>query len=153
MPELIYGSSGDCRLELGNPAEAEVSASLLNTSRRRATRVINSYLERAYPGQIPFSASGDVPELLNSLNDDLSTYYVKRALHHGPSPLSDTIKEEYYDKSIKLLEEIRDGELVISELAGKVGDIGIATQSKYTPTFSDEKDELNWQIDPDKSDT
>ena len=149
MSELIYGSSGDCRLELGNPSEAEISAPLLELSRRKATRLVNSYIEKAYPSQIPFSASGDVPLILQNLTDDLSVYFIKRSIHQGPSPLSDTIKEEYYDKSIKVLEEIRDNKLEISELAGKQVNI-LSNRNKYIPVFSGE-DIVDSVIDPDLS--
>ena len=149
MAELLYGSSGDCRIELGNPAEAEVSASLLDLSRKRATRLVNTYVEKAYPSQIPFAASGDVPLILQTLTDDLSVYFIKRSLHPGPTPLSDTIKEEYYNKSVKVLEEIRDGVLAIPELAGKQTNI-LSNRNKYVPIFSGE-DIVDSVIDPDLS--
>ena len=148
MSELLYGQSGDCRLELGNPAEAEVSAPLLDLSRRKATRLVNSYVKKAYPDQIPFTDSADIPLLLNTITDDLSVYFIKRSLHPGPNPLSDTIKEEYYENNIKTLEQIRDGTLEIPELAGKQINI-LANKSQYQPTFNDDS-ELDWQIDSDK---
>ncbi len=147
MAELVYGSSGDVRLELGNPAEAEVSAPLLDLSRRKATRLVNSFVEKAYPDQIPFTVAGDIPLLLNTISDDLSVYYVKRSLHPGPNPLSDTIKEEYYEKNIKILEQIRDGDLEISELAGKQTSVS-SNRSTYTPIF-DVDDIENHVVDPD----
>lgn len=147
MAELVYGNSGDCRLELGNPSEAEVSASLLDLSRRNATRLVNSFVEKAYPSQIPFTASDDIPLLLNTITNDLSVYYVKRSLYPGPNPLSDTIKEEYYDKNIEVLKQIRDGELEISELAGKQASI-LANRSAYHPIHDVDNIE-NHNIDVD----
>ena len=137
MAELNYVPSGDLRLELGNPSEAETSAELLVYSSRKATRLVNVYIEKAYPSQIPFTVSGDVPSLIESLAIDLSVYFVKRSLHPGPAPLSDVIKQEYYDKSVKVLEEIRDNKLEIPELSGKQVNI-LSNRDKYTPVFDNE---------------
>ncbi len=45
MADIVYGSSGDCRLDLGSPSEVEVSAQLMFMMRTRATRLVNSYIE------------------------------------------------------------------------------------------------------------
>lgn len=151
MSELLYGSSGDVRLELGSPDEVEVSASLINTSRQKATRLINTYCKNAYPDNIPFATAADIPLVLDSLANDLSVYFVKRSLHHGPSPLSDEIKIEYYENSIKLLEEIRDGKTVISELDDAQGTSIDTNRSGYIPIF-DVDGELEQKVDSDLSD-
>lgn len=129
---INYSSSGDVREILGTPSEAEVSATKIDLGRRKASRLIDTYLEKPYPGQIPFTASGDVPSIVNEIASDLSVYFIKRDLHPGPNPLSDTIKEEYYDKNIEVLQQIRDGELEIPELAGKQSSI-LANRSEYHP--------------------
>lgn len=146
---LYLCNSGDVRESLGSPDEVEYSAISLEMGRRRATNLINSYVQRVYPSQIPFTASGDVPALLETLAIDLSVYFCKRDKHQGPAPLSDEIKEEYYDKSIALLESISKGEVEIPELEGKQGDAILAPQSAYSPTFG-EGDELSWDVSSEK---
>ena len=135
MTLLFLGNSGDVRGELGSPSEAEYSANDLSRARERATNLVNSYIEVAYSTQIPFTASGDVPFILNSVANDLAVYYAKRSKHPGPAPLTEDVKTEYYDKSIKVLEEIRDGKLEIPELSSTKGDKIIGNRSSYTPTF------------------
>ena len=147
MSLFLYGSSGDTRAELGNPDEAEYSADDIRRARTRATNLINSYIQKAYPSNVPF-ASGDVPDFLDVLADDLSVYYAKRSKHQGPAPLSDEIKEEYYDRSVKLLKLISTGEIEIPELEGKQGDSIIANRKDYTP-ICDVDGELDQKIDPD----
>jgi len=148
MSLFLYGSSGDCRQELGNPDEVEYSAEDIRRARERATNLINSYVGKAYPSNVPF-ASGDTPNQLNTLCDDLSVFFAKRSKHHGPAPLSDEIKEEYYDKSIALLEAISKGDVELPELEGKQGDAILAPRKGYSPTFG-EGDELSWDVSPDK---
>uniref|UniRef100_A0A6M3LDP5 Uncharacterized protein n=1 Tax=viral metagenome TaxID=1070528 RepID=A0A6M3LDP5_9ZZZZ len=147
MSEYLYGSSGDVRELLGNPVEQEVTATLIDLAREKATRLVNSYVEVSYPSQVPF-ASGNVPLLLDSLTDDLSVYYVKRALHTGVAPISDEVKEEYWEKPIGILEKISKSEIQISELQDKDGDIVSSSRSKYTPIF-DVDDTVNHILDSD----
>lgn len=147
MSEILYGQSGDVRAELNNADEVEISAALINTSRQRATRIVNVYLKKAYPDSIPVTDQANVPVLLDSLTNDLATYYCKRTIHQGPSLLSDEIKEEYYERTIKILEEIRDGETTIPELASVAGTDISANRSAYTPTF-DVDDSLEHVVDP-----
>lgn len=149
MAELLYGSSGDVRLELANASEEEISASLLNLGRQKATRLVDSFIEKAYPNQTPFTVSTDIPVLINTLVDDLSVYFIKRSLHPGPNPLSEDVKSEYYDKPMEILKFIRDGELEIPELSGKQGDSVISSQSAYNPTFQEDS-ELGWKVDSNK---
>lgn len=148
---LYYGNSGDIRAALGNPSEIEYSANDLLRARVKATSVVNSYLEKQYPDSIPFSTSGDVPTLVTSITEDLSIYFLKRDKHRGPSPLLDSIKEEYWQKSIDLLTSISNGDVSIPELDSTAGDDIISKQSDYTPTF-DEGAIEDSVIDPDKLD-
>lgn len=149
---MLYGASGDVRGELGNPSEVEYSSEDINRARTKATNLVDSYISSAYPSQTPFTNTADVPALINTLSDDLSVYFAKRAKHPGMSPLTEDVKTEYYDKSIKLLEQIRDGELEIPELESKRGNIISSTSTNaYTPTFA-EDDETGWNIDTDKLD-
>jgi len=146
---LYLCTSGDVRESLGNPDEVEYSAITLEMSRRRATNLVNTYVQKVYPESIPFVASGDIPGMLETITIDLSVYYCKRDKHQGPAPLSDEIKEEYYDKSISLLEAIAKGDVELPELEGKQGDAVLAPRKKYSPTFG-EGDELSWKVSQDK---
>ena len=148
---ISYGVSGDVRSSLGTPSENEYSASSIALGRLRATNVINSYLEKQYPSSTPFAASGDVPALIDTIATDLSVYYLKRDKHRGPAPLSDVIKEEYWDKNIELLKQIRDGELKLPELDAKDTDLIQAPQESHTPIF-DEGSIEDQVVDPDRLD-
>ena len=100
---LIYGNSGDVRELIGSPTETEISASLLNTARTKATNLIDTMLERKFPDKIPFTATADVPLIINSLTDDIAVFYIYRSKHRGIAPLSDDIKSEYWDKPMDIL--------------------------------------------------
>lgn len=150
MSLVLYGSSGDVRAELGNPSEAEYSADDLNRARTKATNLVNAYVSKAYPSQIPFSLGGE-PELLKTTTDDLAVYYAKRAKHPGPLPLSEEVKAEYYDKSIDLLKAISDGVVELPELEGAAGDAVSSPGSTYIPIFGVDNIE-NQTVDPDLED-
>ena len=148
---IRYGVSGDIRSSLGTPTESEYSAASIVLAQTRATNLINAYLEKSYPSTVPFTASGDVPALVNTIATDLSVYYLKRDKHKGPTPLSDDIKGEYWDKNIELLEKISKEEIRIPELESGEGDMIQAPQKKYQQTF-DEGAIEDSVIDPDKLD-
>lgn len=138
---VVYGASGDVRAELGSPSELEVSASDILRGRSKATNVINLYIGQAYPSKVPFS-SDSIPESITEIANDLSTYFIKRFKHPGPTPLSEDVKKEYYEDNIKLLELIRDGKLEIPELQGDLGDAIQANRADYTTIFDlDETEE------------
>ncbi len=147
---FLYGTSGDVREELGNPAELEYSAGDIEDARTKATNTINIYVAKAYPNDVPFTVSS-LPEALNEIANDLAVYYAKRRKHPGPAPLSEDVKEEYYDKSIKLLELIRDGDVALPELVDTSGGDITANRSAYTPIFDLDNIE-NQNIDTDLED-
>ena len=139
MADIVYGSSGDCRLDLGSPSEVEVSAQLMFMMRTRATRLVNSYIEKLYPDKIPFTASGDVPKLLDEITNELAVFYIKRGLHPGPDPLSEDVKEEYWNKPIDLLEKISNEEIKLPELTSAEPDRVEANRDDYVPVFDVDK--------------
>ena len=149
MALLLLGVSGDVRESAGNLSEAEISAGSIALARKRATNIVNGYLEKKYPSSIPFATAADVPELVHTLTTDLSVYYIKRDSHPGPVPLAEDVKSEYYEKVIEMLEKIAEGELAIPELEAKDDDSIYSAQSEYTPTFAqdDVEDSI---IDGDK---
>lgn len=132
---MNYGASGDVRSTLGNPTEEEISASDISLGRQKATAIVDSYLETQFPSVVPWTASGDVPILINSITDDIAVYYIKRDKHPGPMPLSDDIKEEYWDKSIALLEKIRGGKIQLPELTAETTDAIKSTRKDFYPIF------------------
>lgn len=130
-----YGSSGDVRELLGNPGEAEISATLLTLGRKKATAIVDSALEKVYPSNVPFAATGDVPAIINLITDDLAVYYITRTKHPGPAPLSDDVKAEYWDKPIDLLKKIQNREIDLPELTVTLGAQVDANRKDYTPIF------------------
>lgn len=137
--EVFYSSSGDVREELNAGAmagdrgyldESQIKGVIIQRARRRATRVINGKLEPVYPTKIPF-ASGDVPKLIDSIAGDLSVYYVKRAKHPGPEPMVSNVKEEYFERSMELLQEIADRKIELPELTSEIS---------YPETYHNRKD-------------
>lgn len=151
MALLLYGVSGDIRDSLGNPSELEYSAASIAIAQKRATNVVNSYLAKTYPDAIPFTSASAVPELVNSIATDLSVYYLKRDKHKGPNPLQDSIKQEYWDKNIALLQSIAKEEIEVPELLNSDRPRIESPQSEYVPTFGQD-DETTWTVDPDKLD-
>jgi len=117
---IIYGVSGDVRLALGNPTEVEVPATMLQLGRRRASRLVDGFLEKVYPTKIPILASGDVPSIVSWITNDIATYYIMRDMHPGPMPISQEKKQAYWDDSIALLDRLQSKDVMIPEFASSI---------------------------------
>ena len=87
------------------------------------------------------------PAIIKSLAEDIASYYVMRGLYSGRSP---SINEwiDKYKEAIKTLEKIAAGTLQIEGITLKMGTVQSSTKD-YKRTF-DERDETNWETDPDK---
>src|SRR5260221_7522002 len=105
--EVLCGSSGDVRNEInaymavttaGHYAdENELSGTLIVTSLRKATRIINAYLSPVYSNQIPFLTIATVPKIVDEISSDIATYLSLRSLAAKVGPVSNDKKQEYYD--------------------------------------------------------
>lgn len=132
---IYYGASGDVRAELGSPTETEVSASLLDLGRKKATALVDSFLEAAYPSNVPFASAGDVPAIIDSITNDFACYYIYRSKTRGLSPVSAEVKEEYWDKPMELLKSIQKGEVALPELTSSLDAEVDANRKDYHPVF------------------
>ena len=132
--EILYGASGDVRNEINSfipPSssghyadEKQIPGSLIVNSLRKATRLINLYLEPVYADSIPFSTTASVPPQLDEIADDIATFYTLRSSSAKLGPLSDQRKRDYYDQYVMynpadpgMLVLIRDRKLSIPGLA------------------------------------
>ena len=87
------------------------------------------------------------PAIIESLAEDIASYFVMRGMYSGKSP---SINEwiEKYKEAKDTLKEIAEGTLQIEGITLKVGAVQSSTKD-YKRTF-DERDETNWKTDPDK---
>ena len=139
--ELLYGISTEIKRELQNPSEEEVSTSDITAAQRRATRLINAYLGSIVMGALPWTDRTGVPAIVDTLAEELAVYYIKRAKHPGPAPLDNSIKVEYYDKAIGVLEQIQKGQMSIPELESVISASLIqCNRENYRPTFDVDED-------------
>lgn len=109
--EILYGASGDVRGEINSfvqastaghyADESEIPGSLIVGSLRKATRLINGYLEPVYSANIPFTAVGDVPVMLDEIASDIACYFVWRSSYAKLGSMPDTKKEQYYDQYVR----------------------------------------------------
>ena len=161
--EVLYGASGDVRDELNvhiSPSTAghyidenEIPGSLIIRSLRNATRLVNGYLEVVYADQIPFSAAGDVPKLLDTIATDIATYFVLRSGVANVAPLSDTKKRDYYDDYVKppdgILVKLSDRKIQLPELTANYASDSKMSQKKERHPIFDVDDIANQEVDPD----
>lgn len=149
---IYYGSSGDIRNDLGTPTETEISASIIDLARKKATAVVDGMLESAFPSVVPWTVITDVPDLINSITDDIAIYYIRRSKHPGSLPLTEDVKIEYWDKPIDMLKQIQNGAIVLSAFSvATTEDTIMANRSDYTPIF-DLDDAESWVVDDDLED-
>lgn len=105
--EILYGTSGDVRNEINSYAsvttlghyadETELPGALIVAGLRKATRLINVYLEPVYADQIPFQNTVDVPVMLDEIASDIATYYTLRSSAANLGKVTDDKKKAYYD--------------------------------------------------------
>ena len=152
--EILYGASGDVRNELnahlptstaGHYAdETELPGGLIIASLRRSTRLINGFLEAAYSAQIPFTASGDVPRMVDEISDDIATFYALRSLSASVGPVSDAKKRDYYDQYVAppdgILVRIAKGDIQIPELTSQTAEDAKAIRANHAPIFDLDRD-------------
>lgn len=87
------------------------------------------------------------PAIIESLAEDIASYYVMRGLYSGKMPSTNEWIDRYKEAK-KTLEKIAEGTLQIEGIIVKVGAIQSSTKD-YKRTF-DERDETNWETDPNK---
>ena len=129
--EILYGGSGDVRNEINAFAsvataghyadEAELPGSLIVRALRRATRLIDFFLEPVYPDNIPITAAADVPRIFDEISSDIATYYVIRTLRAKLGTVSEEQKKNYFDQYVSeeppgYLVLVRNGKTQIPEL-------------------------------------
>jgi len=92
-------------------------------------------------------ALGTTPAIIKSLAEDIASYYVMRGLYSGKMPSTNEWIDRYKEAK-ETLEKIAEGTLQIEGITVDVGTIQSSTKD-YKRTF-DERDETNWETDPNK---
>ena len=87
------------------------------------------------------------PAIIKSLSEDISSYFVMRGLYSGNTPSINAWIEKYKEAK-EILKDIASGTKQIEGITVDVGAIQSSTKD-YKRTF-DERDETNWETDPDK---
>lgn len=87
------------------------------------------------------------PAIIKSLAEDIASYFVMRGLYAGKSPSINTWIDKYKEAK-ETLKDIAEGRKQIEGITVDVGAIQSTTKN-YKRTF-DERDETNWETDPDK---
>jgi len=161
MAEVIYAASGDIRVELNAGApqgadsykgEDEIRGAIITLSAERATRVIDGKLEKTYPNDVPWGSVASVPLLIVSIANDLSVYYVRRSKHPGPGPMSDDVKEEYWDKPMEMLDAMAAGAMELPELASSTSVDEVSSSTEGYISVFDMDDVINQEVDPSRLD-
>lgn len=159
--EILYGVSGDVRGEINAYVniptgahyadESEISGTLVINSLRKATRIINAFLEVTYSDQIPFTAVSDVPVLLDEIASDMATFYVWRSSHAIMGKVPEDKKEQYYDVYMDpkdgMLAKLANREMQIPELTAVYGDDVKAIRGGHASVFDLDSD-LETRVDP-----
>ena len=92
-------------------------------------------------------ALGTVPAIIKSLSEDIAAYYVMRGLYSGKMPSTNEWIDRYKEAK-DILKQIAEGKRQIEGITVDVGVVQSSTKN-YKRTF-DERDETNWNPDPNK---
>ena len=161
--EVLYGVSGDVRDEINSYVltttaghyadEKEIPGSLIIASLRKATRLINVFLEPVYPDKLPLSAAGDTPKYIDEVASDIGTYYTFRASTAKLGRLPDDKKRDYFDQYIEpktgILHQIKNRELQIPELTAESPSESKSTRAPGRHPAFDVDRELSQGVDED----
>ncbi len=159
--EILYGISGDVRGEINAYVniptgahyadESEISGTLVINSLRKATRIINAFLEVTYSDQIPFTTVASVPVVLDEIASDLAVFYVWRSSHAIMGKVPEDKKEQYYDVYMDskegMLAKLANREMQIPELTATYGDDVKAIRGGHASIFDLDSD-VNARVDP-----
>lgn len=159
--EILYGVSGDVRGEINAYVpmptgahyadESEISGQLIINSLRKATRIINSFLEVVYADQIPFVSTDAVPVLLDEIASDLGTFYVWRSAHAIMGKVPEDKIQQYYnvymDPDKGILAKLANREMQLPELTATYGDDVKAVRGGH-PSIFDLDSDIEFRVDP-----
>lgn len=159
--EILYGVSGDVRGELNAYVsaptgahytdESELPGQLIVNSLRKATRIINAFLEVVYADQIPFLTTDVVPVLLDEISSDLATFYVWRSAHAIMGKVPEDKIEQYYnvymDPKDGILAKLANREMQLPELTAAYGDDVVAVRGGH-PSIFDLDSDIETRVDP-----
>jgi phage gp36-like protein len=128
-----------------NMAENEVPAALLTKAIVKAEAEIRSAFSSDLLAAL--DALGAPPAIIKSLAEDIASYFVMRGLYAGNTH---SINEwiEKYKEAKETLKEIAEGKKQIEGITVEVGAVQSSTED-YKRAF-DERDEINWNVDPNK---
>lgn len=160
--EVLYGSSGDVRDEVnvcvlpstaGHYAdETEIPGKLIINSLRKATRVINGFLEPVYSNVVPYTDITSPAKLLDEIANDMATYYVLRSASAKVAPVSAEKKMDYFDVYMEvdkgILWKIREREIQLPELTSQyIDEIKTVRAAGRAPIFDVDKI-TDQEVDP-----
>lgn len=128
-----------------NMSATEVPSALLTKSIIKAEAEIRAAFSSDLLAAL--DALETTPAIIKSLAEDIASYFVMRGLYSGKMPSTNEWIDKYKE-AIKTLEKIAEGTLQIEGITLKVGTVQSSTKD-YKRTF-DERDETNWETDPDK---
>jgi len=128
-----------------NMAATEVPSALL----AKAIIKADAEIRAAFSSDLlaALDALDPTPAIIESLSEDIASYFVMRGLYSGRSPsINDWIDK--YKEAKETLKDIAEGRKQIEDITVDVGAIQSTTKD-YKRTF-DERDETNWKTDPNK---
>jgi phage gp36-like protein len=121
----------------------------MSLSQEWADNIIDMKIGKRYT--VPFGTAS-VPPVIKSLSTTLSAWGCLRSLYTGEIPASIAQVKEEYDRALKFLDEIQNGDLDIPAGDGSLIDETSentkywSSTMNYVPTF-DVDNELNWHTD------
>lgn len=117
----------------------------------RGETIINAKLAKSY--SLPFTAA--VP-ILETISTDIGTYLLLSRRFFTQEKQNSSAWVDRFRESVKLLDDIADGEMALVGADGAVieggGGVSVAWSNtmNYNPTFYEDPDSLNGMIDCDK---
>jgi hypothetical protein len=159
--EILYGVSGDVRNEINSHVaattgghyadEAEIPGALIIASLRKATRLINTFLEPVYADQLPFTTTAAVPKFMDEAGSDIATYYVFRSATAKIGNLPEQKRQDYYDAYVGqpdgFLVQIADRRMLVPELTAVSPDQAQSIRTKGRAPIFDVDPIVNHEVD------
>jgi len=95
-----------------------IDAEMVSDCREAADGIIDAKLASAVPvGSLPLESP---PAVVDSISDDLATYFLLRRLFTGKDPNDSEWVDKFYERPLELLDSLVEDPQIVEEAAGEV---------------------------------
>lgn len=140
---MAYGTANGVTNNLVNYqdliAASKITVAMIAEVRVAGDGIIDMYLSRSVARtNLPLA---NPPAVVDSISDDLATYYLLRRVFTGKDPDDSVWVDKFYKRPLELLDVLADNPSILEDAAGNsLVEVGVeASTEDYDPVFGFER--------------